>query len=214
MSRHLDDDAQRDNRSNDSPNMKLGSPLTESELEKVCERDPEALGALFDAYFGRIYGLAYHLMGNEAGAQDIAQEVFLKVHRAAHQLDPTRDPAPWLLTITTNLCREKWRSKQGRQDKQTLSLDAKPDYADNVVDTRATPEQLVMKADRDQFLREALAELPEHMRLVVVLHDLQHQTHEAIAEMLGESAPAIRKRYSRALLRLRASLQARKPDVL
>lgn len=196
------------------PQPMPSSLLSPTDLERVQARDPQALGLLFDAYFGRIYSLAYRLMGNEAGAQDIAQEVFLRVHKAAHQLDPTRDPAPWLLTITTNLCREKWRSRQGRQDRQTLSLDAKPAYAADVASVQATPEQQAEVADQGRLLEAALAHLPEPMRLVVVLHDLQGQTHAEIAGMLDEAAPAVRKRYSRALVKLRELLQDHRPDVL
>ena len=206
MGLHSDDDA--------TANQTPGSLLTASDLAGVCARDPEALGLLFDAYFDRIYGLAYRLMGEEAKAQDIAQEVFLRVYKAAHQLDPSRDPAPRLLTITTNLCREKWRSRQGQQDKQTLSLDAKPEFTENVAETAATPEDVAMSLDQDRLLTEALDQLPEPMRLVVVLHDLQGFNHEEIAEMLDEAAPAVRKRYSRALLKLRELLEAHRPDVL
>ena len=190
------------------------SLLSVADLELVRARDPKALGRLFDAYFGRLYSLAYRLTGNEAAAQDIVQELFLRVHKAAHQLDVTRDPAPWLLTITTNLCREKWRSRQGRQDKQTLSLDAKPEYTENVAAKSATPEQDAVEADHGRLLAEALDRLPEPMRLVVVLHDLQGLNHEEIAEMIGEAAPAVRKRYSRALVKLRELLQDHRPDVL
>jgi RNA polymerase sigma-70 factor (ECF subfamily) len=196
------------------PQAPPSSLLAPADLERVQARDPQALGLLFDAYFGRIYSLAYRLMGNEASAQDIAQEVFLRVHKAAHQLDPSRDPAPWLLTITTNLCREKWRSRQGRQDKQTLSLDAKPAYAADVAAASATPDQEAEAADQSRLLESALARLPEPMRLVVVLHDLQGQTHEEIAVLLAEAAPAVRKRYSRALVKLRELLQDHRPDVL
>jgi RNA polymerase sigma-70 factor (ECF subfamily) len=191
-----------------------GSLLTTAVLERVQKRDPQALGLLFDTYFGRLYGLAFRLMGQQAAAEDVVQEVILRVHKAAHQLDVTRDPAPWLLTITTNLCREKWRSQQGRQDKQTLSLDAKPEYVANVVAEGASPEQAAVTADRERLLNEALAQLPEAMRLVVVLHDLQGQTHEEIAVLTDEEPPAVRKRYSRALGKLREMLKDHKPDVL
>ncbi len=190
------------------------SLLTAADLELVRARDPEALGRLFDAYFERLYSLAYRLLGNEAAAQDIIQELFLRVHKAAHQLDVTRDPAPWLMTITTNLCREKWRSRQGRQDKQTLSLDAKPEFTENVAATSATPEQVAVEADHGRLLEEALDQLPESMRLVVVLHDMQGLNHEEIAALIGEAAPAVRKRYSRALGKLRELLKDHRPDVL
>jgi RNA polymerase sigma-70 factor (ECF subfamily) len=191
-----------------------GSLMSPADLDRVRQRDPEALGRLFDAYFGRLYGLAFRLMGQQAAAEEVVQEVFLRVHKAAHQLDVGRDPAPWLLTITTNLCREKWRSRQGRQDQQTLSLDARPEFTANVAAVGATPEQAAERADDERLLGEALARLPEAMRLVVVLHDLQGQTHEEIAILTEEEPPAVRKRYSRALGRLRELLKDHKPDVL
>lgn len=206
MGPHPADDAQR------APQP--SSLLSTAELEGVRRREPQALGRLFDAYFGRIYSLAYRLMGQEAAAQDIVQEVFLRVHKAAHQLDVSRDPAPWLLTITTNLCREKWRSKQGQQDKKTSSLDAKPEHAAAVPAAAATPEENAVAADQKQLLAGALARLPGPMRLVVVLHDMQGLPHDEIAEMIGEAAPAVRKRYSRALGKLRELLRDHKPDVL
>lgn len=190
------------------------SPLTQDELVQVRDQNPAALGKLFDAYFGRIYSLAYHMMAHEAAAQDITQEVFLRVHKSAHQLDPARDPLPWLMTITANLCREKWRSKQGQQAKRTASLDAQPEYVESVPTVIATPEEDAIASENTKLLTDALAQLPEPMREVVVLHDLQGVTHEKIAEMLDESAAAIRKRYSRALGKLRDLLQAHKPDVV
>lgn len=191
-----------------------GSLLSAADLAQVRDRDPDALGRLFDAYFGRIYSLAFRLMGQAAAAEDITQEVFLRVHRAAHQLDPARDPAPWLLTITTNLCREKWRSRQGRQDKQTLSIDAEPAFAAHLAAAGASPDLAAEAADSERLLAQALARLPDNMREVVVLHDLQGLTHEEIAGLLAEEAPAVRKRYSRALGRLRELLEDHRPDVL
>jgi RNA polymerase sigma-70 factor (ECF subfamily) len=183
-----------------------GSPLTAAVLEKVRQRDPQALAALFDHHFSRIYNLAHRLLGERTAAEDVTQEVFLRVHRAAHQLDTQRDPGPWLMTITANLCREKWRSREGKQAKQTASLDAKPEMAAAVPNGSPGPDTKVLEADRDRFLSKAIDNLPEAMRLVVVLHDLQGMTHEEISEIVGDEAAAVRKRYSRALQKLRELL--------
>lgn len=203
-------DAPRGDSAADPPRT---SPLSPADLERVRARDPQALGLLFDACFGRVYSLAFRLLGQEAAAQDITQEVFLRVHKAAHQLDPQRDPVPWLLTITTNLCREKWRSRQGRQDKATTSLDADPDHTRDVPAQGAAPDAALLEAEQGRLLEDALADLPDPMREVVVLHDLQGLSHEQIAAMLDEAATAVRKRYSRALVKLRELLQAHRPDV-
>jgi len=182
------------------------SPLTAPVLEQVRQRDSQALAAFFDHYFNRIFNLAFRLLGERTAAEDVTQEVFLRVHRAAHQLDTERDPGPWLMTITANLCRENWRSRAGRQAKRTTSLDAKPEVATHLANGSAGPDSRVLDADRDRLLGEAIGQLPEAMRLVVVLHDLQGLTHEEISGITGDEAAAVRKRYSRALQKLRELL--------
>lgn len=190
----------------DASHSHPGSPLSAAILEKVRQRDPEALAALFDLHFGRIFGLAFRLLGERTAAEDVTQEVFLRVHRAAHQLDTSRDPGPWLMTITANLCREKWRSREGRQAKRTASLDAKPEIATGLANGTAGPDSRVIDADRDHLLNDAIDQLPEAMRLVVVLHDMQGLTHEEISGITEDEPAAVRKRYSRALLKLRELL--------
>jgi len=86
------------------------APELVAELERVRAREPEALAAFFERHFDRVYGLVYRLLGDRTIAEDMTQEVFLKVHRAAHQIDPARDPVPWLVTIAHNACRDLWRS--------------------------------------------------------------------------------------------------------
>ena len=200
------DDQRRSHRDDGVGNNSSGSPLTAAVLEKVRQRDPQALAALFDHHFSRIFNLAHRLLGERTAAEDITQEVFLRVHRAAHQLDTDRDPGPWLMTITANLCRERWRSREGRQAKKTASLDAKPELAVDLSNGSAAPDMEVLDRDRDRLLGEAIGNLPEAMRLVVVLHDLQGMTHEDISGIVGDEPAAVRKRYSRALLKLRELL--------
>ena len=92
-------------------------------LERVRLRDPEALGAFYDRYLDLVFGVAWRLLGDRTRAEDAASEVFLKVHRAADRLDPLRDPAPWLTTITTNVCRDVWRSGAYRMSRRAADVD-------------------------------------------------------------------------------------------
>jgi len=192
--------------SGENSEFRPGSPLEGAVLEKVRQRDPQALAALFDRYFHRIFGLAVRLLGDRSAAEDVTQEVFLRVYRAAHQLDAARDPGPWLMTITANLCRETWRSKAGQQAKRTASLDDKPELAAALASGGAGADEKILDADRDRFLSAAIDNLPEAMRLVVVLHDMQGMTHEEISGITGDEPSAVRKRYSRALQKLRELL--------
>jgi len=176
-------------------------PLSRTTLEQVRERNPRALSMLFEFYFERIYGLAARLLGDRDAAQDVTQDVFRKVYRAADQLDPERDPGPWLLAITHNTCRDLWRSRAYKMSRKSSSIDdlvgpATPrDPGDN-------PEEVAARAERARRVQDAIQQLPEDYRSVVVMHDYRGLSHEEIAASIGVSYAAVRKRYSRALAKL------------
>jgi len=162
---------------------------------------------LYESYFPRIFNLVYRLLGDHALAEDALQDVFLRVHRAAHQLDPGRDPGPWLTTIACNSCRERCRARRRRLERRTVSLDNDPDGGKVAARSDRSPETDLLGAERERLLMEALEELPEDQRVVVILHDYQGLPHEEIARIVGARHDAVRQRHSRALAALRTRLQ-------
>jgi len=176
-------------------------------LDAVRRRDPEALGEFFELYFDRLYNVAYRLLGEHALTEDVLQEVFLKIHRAAHQLDPQRDPAPWLATLTRNACRERWRRKGYRVERQASSLDSRPGLRETLPAEGKGPEDQALRSERDQAVTHALMRLPGALREVVVLRDYHGLDHEEIARVVGARGATVRKRYSRALAELRRQLR-------
>lgn len=186
-------------------------PLSRQTLERVRLRDSQALGMLFEFYFERIYGLAYRLLGERMAAEDVSQEVFRKVYRAADQLDPGRDPGPWLLSITHNVCRDLWRSRGHKLSRRTASFDEHEALRATLSAPGENPEQATLRRERERSVQDALMKLPEPMRTVVVLHDYRGMSHEEISVVVGASYAAVRKRYSRALTRLAQLLGNRMP---
>jgi RNA polymerase sigma-70 factor (ECF subfamily) len=178
------------------------SPLSRETLERVRERQPRALSQLFEFYFERIYGLAFRLLGDRPAAEDVTQDVFQKVYRAADQLDPDRDPGPWLLAITHNLCRDLWRSRAYKLSRRSQSIEDSPFLAQTLPAPGNAPDDVVSRLERAQRVQEAILKLPEPYRSVVVLHDYRGLSHEEIAVATGASYAAVRKRYSRALAKL------------
>ena len=173
-----------------------------AELERVRARDPEALAAFFERHFDRVYGLVYRLLGDPTLAEDMTQEVFLKVHRAAHQIDPTRDPVPWLVTIAHNACRDLWRSSAWKLSRRAASLDGDSPLAETLSRGTNDPERDALARERERLVQEALLKLPEPLRAAIVMHDYQGLGHDQIAAITGVNHAAVRKRYSRALAAL------------
>jgi RNA polymerase sigma-70 factor (ECF subfamily) len=173
-------------------------------LDGVRRRDARALGRFFDGAFPFVYRLAFRMLGNREAAEDIAQDVFLKVHRAAEQLQTDRDPAPWLATITYNACRDARRRAGARSEVATDATTIGEGHA--VLDT---PEDALVRRERERIVQHALLELDEPSRAVILLHDYNGLPHEEIATVLGMSHAGVRKRYSRGLKRLAEVVRSR-----
>ncbi len=171
-------------------------------LERVRAREPEALAAFFERYFDTIFSLVYRLLGDRTDAEDLTQEIFLKVHRAAHQLDASRDPGPWLTSIAYNACRDLWRSGAYRMGRRSSSFDADPTLASVLTRGGNDPEHDLLANERSRQVLDAIAQLPEPLRVAVVLHEYHGLSHPEIAELMGIHHAAARKRYSRGLAEL------------
>lgn len=196
------------------PQSGAGQPesgLPRTILERVRQRDPEALGLLFEHCFDRVYALAVRMLGDHGRAEDVVQEVFLRVHRSAPSLDPDRDPLPWVRTIAANLCRDHWRSRQTRADVRTRSLDEHPEVAATLRNGGPGPDRRLLTTEQEEQVQRAIEALPDQLREVVLLRDYEGLEHEQIADLVGATSAAVRKRYSRALARLGELLQDEEP---
>jgi len=182
-----------------TPNRPAPPPIPADVLVGAQQGDPEALAVLFEACFDDLYGLAVRMLSDHAQAQDVVQEVFLRLHKAAATLDPGRDPRPWLRTVTANLCRDYWRSFGAKVSRQGVSVDADTDTAPALPNGGPSPEAEVLDSRRNQRVQDAIDQLPEQLREVVVLRDYEDLPHEEIAGLVGATPAAVRKRYSRAL---------------
>jgi RNA polymerase sigma factor (sigma-70 family) len=94
-------------------------------------------------------------------------------------------------------------------ERQSSSVDDRPELAHHLRDERPDPQDELLGDERARMVQRALTELPEAAREVIVLHDYEGIPHDRIAEMLGASHAAIRKRYSRAVKALGEILKER-----
>jgi RNA polymerase sigma-70 factor, ECF subfamily len=140
--------------------------------ERVLAGDEAAFRDLYRRHTPRLLQLALRLVGGEeADAEDVVQETWI---RAAERLDAFRWESAfgtWLYAIGINVAREAARKREQRRE--TAWPDDEPPPAE--------PPDRVEPLD----LERAIASLPTGYRTVLVLHDVEGFTHEAIAEQLG-----------------------------
>ena len=157
--------------------------------------------AFFDAFFRPVYAHVLRMVGDVSQAEDLTQEVFVQIHAKVELYDAERDPLPWVFTIATNIIRSHWRHVGVRESKRT---DDVPGEA--LADESATPIEAVGDDEARSRVATAVSRLPEELRQVVLLRSYEGLAFEAIAQTLELTEVAARKRYSRALARLRKDL--------
>ncbi|MEM7308411.1 MAG: RNA polymerase sigma factor [Planctomycetota bacterium] len=171
--------------------------------QRLRDREPAALERFFELYFDRLYAFVRRSVGAEHLAEDLVQEVFLRIHRALPSYDPARALDPWVFRIAANRLRDYWRSREYRATSRASQVEPSW-FADHAPVAEDEP-----LSERDEILvrlRAAVDGLPEVSRVVVQLRGFEGLSFDSIARIVGRSEAAVRKRYSRALAALRASL--------
>lgn len=181
-------------------------------VARCKENDLSAFDQIVERYQHKIYGYVKRLVGNETDAEDITQEVFLKALTSLRSFREESSLQTWLFRIATNLCRDMHRRRQ--REKGWLPLwrrvdgedDSGEENAIEIPDERANPENLVLSAELNEMLLQAIDRLPLAMREVLVLHDMESMSYEEIACALGIPLGTVKSRLFHARARLRDAL--------
>jgi RNA polymerase sigma-70 factor (ECF subfamily) len=182
----------------------------ESLVVRARDGDTWAFGELVRMTSPACYALALRLVGNEHDAGDVVQDAYLRAFRGLRSFRGEAGFSTWLHRITVN-CAASLLERRRR-----ASCDQLDDFGDDarLIDLRSErdPERAASNADDRERLVAALAELPDELRLVVVLRDIYDLSHRDIAKELGISQAAAKVRLHRARRRLRERLfQSRRP---
>jgi len=148
------------------------------------------------------HNLARWLARNAHDAEDMVQEAYL---RAFEHYDSFRGQSPraWLLTIVRNTCFSRFR--RAATAGESTEFDEQMHSPERSADD---PESLALKEASSLQLNEALRELPEEYREVIVLRELEELSYKEIAGIAGVPIGTVMSRLARARERLRHSLTA------
>lgn len=177
-------------------------------IERLQAGDQAAYAEMVDTYAGRIYNLALRLMGDEATAEDILQETFLNAFKAIDRFEGRSQLGTWLYRIANNTALMQLRKKEP----VTFSIDSPVETDDGdelprqFFDFCCLPERELLSDEARQEMRAAIDDLPDTLRVVFVLRDLEGLSTQETADELGLSVPAVKTRLMRARLALRERL--------
>ena len=187
------------------------TPVQTGEMDLVRRAqkgDLEAYDELIKRYQERIYATVYHMTSNHEDANDLSQDAFIKAFQALKSFKGGSTFYTWIYRIAVNKTINFLKQRKNRLHMSLNDLDFNtennPDLVALISDK--TPRRDAGLKELSEKLNEALLKLSEQHRLVMVLHDVQGQSHEEIAEIMNCNIGTVRSRLFYARQQMQAWL--------
>jgi len=161
-------------------------------VEEARAGSPAALAALYREHGAALYRLAYRLTGTPQDAEDVVHDVFVGLPDALERYEERGSFIGWLKRVTARVALMRLRSVKRRRE---VALEATLPSVDGPPDAAGTA------------LRVAVDALPNPLRSVLVLKEIEGYSHAEVGELLGISTGASRVRLNRAMRLLRKTLE-------
>jgi RNA polymerase sigma-70 factor (ECF subfamily) len=196
-----------------------GGPSSPSSDELLVARarskDEAAFEELVARYENKLYRLAMRFVRNETDAQEILQEAFLAAWRHLPTFEGRAQFGSWMYRVTVNAALMLLRSRN-RHPEVTVE-DVEPTalneaVADSGQTTRGSSDwsqqadEQIQSKELRQHIQTAVDSLPDGLRTVFLLRDVEELSTEDTAEILGLTVPAVKTRLHRARLILREAI--------
>lgn len=167
----------------------------------------EAFDILVSRYKDPLTNYIYRFLGDMKECEDLLQETFLRVYRNRHSYRRIAKYSTWLYTIAGNLARSEYRKRKRRRlySLQSVNRDDE-EYEVEIPDETFSPDKHTESTIQDRYIQEALKQISEEFREVVVLRDVQQLAYEEIAEITGLPMGTVKSRINRGRTKLQSLL--------
>lgn len=171
--------------------------MTESDLVRQAQDgDEAAMHALYQRYAPRVYAVVRRIAGTDALAEDWTQEAWIRAFRALPEFRGDAAFSTWLHRVAVNSALQGKRSRKRHDSRETTLPTTLPGRRPR------DPTELRLTLER------AMERLPDRMRQVLVLHDVEGFTHEEIGEMLGIASGTSKSQLFKARAKMRTMLRS------
>jgi len=189
-------------------NMIQHQELTDAELVTLAQQgDNRAFDELVKRYENKVYRLTFKILRHEEDAGEALQDAFMSAYRGLKNFKSDSTFSTWLYRVATNAALMKYRKRRDGHIslEQSQSYDEDADRLE-IPDWSALPDEDLLTGELDQILAEGLSRLPDELREVFVMRDIEELSNSEVAERLQLTVPAVKSRLHRARLQLRDRL--------
>jgi RNA polymerase sigma-70 factor, ECF subfamily len=195
--------------------LPLAGASDEALVERARSKDEAAFEELVGRYEDKLYRLAMRFVRNETDAQEILQDAFLSAWRNLPSFEGRAQFGSWMYRVTVNAALMLLRSRN-RHPEVTVD-DVEPSVLNDAVadsgqtvrsnsDWSQRPDEQLQSDEVRRHIQKSVDALPDGLRTVFLLRDVEEISTEETAEMLGLSVPAVKTRLHRARLALREAI--------
>jgi RNA polymerase sigma-70 factor (ECF subfamily) len=183
-------------------------------VSRARARDLAAFEELVGRHEERLYRVAMRLLRNENDAREVLQDALLSAWQNLDSFAGRAQFGTWIYRVTVNGALMLLRSRRRRptvsvEDLTAADLDEAVDESQaqtGASDWSKRPDEQLQSGELKNHIQEALDHLPEILRLVFLLRDVEGLSTEETAEMLNVTVPTVKTRLHRARLALRQSI--------
>jgi RNA polymerase sigma-70 factor (ECF subfamily) len=199
------------------PDVRAEAPtgaVSDDELvARARDRDLGAFETLVERHEERLYRVAMRLLRNENDAQEVLQDALVSAWQNLGSFAGRSQFGSWVYRVTVNAALMLLRTRRRRptvsvEEMTPTALDAAVSQSQlgSTSDWSKRPDEQLQSGELKQHVEAALDTLPEILRLVFVLRDVEGLSTEETADVLGISIPNVKTRLHRARLALRGAI--------
>lgn len=188
--------------------MTSEQPRFDVSIERLRAGDRAEFARLVDAASTPIYRLSLKMLGDQQDAEDVLQITFLKALQSLPEFEGRSSPLTWLYRIAVNEALMLIRGRKPQVQIAEEAEEASEEVPSPVLlkDWCCLPEPDLLSEEARQALDRAIASLPENLRIVFLLRDVEGLPIRETGEALGLTESAVKTRLLRARLQLREHL--------
>ncbi len=159
-------------------------------LVKRCRAgDTQAFQTLVERYQRRVYSVAYGMLKDRDEAMDVAQETFVKVYKYMDHFKGDSSFYTWLYRIATNLAidAKRRRAPEGEPTEFDESVRREPSEEPGILSSRlgSNPQKAAMRKELLEKIDDALSQIPEKHRAILLLREVEGMSYEDLARTLN-----------------------------
>lgn len=179
-------------------------------IEALRAGDRAEFARLVDTYSTLIYRLGLKMLGNPQDAEDVLQNTFLNALTHLANFEGRSSISTWLYRIAANEALMMIRRRKSNFNLEDMQPEDSDDIAlpETFVDWSLLPEKELISGEGKAVLDKAIKQLPENLRVVFILRDVEDLSIKETAEILNLTEVNVKARLLRARMALREQLSS------